>query len=559
MKAIIIITLLLTTGIANADYHYASHDGSDEPPYTSWETGAHLIQDAIDATNPHDTLYIGAGEWYEVAIMEFYDSIAVVGLGWDSTFWYTDAYHLPAIRLGDNCSVENILFRHPDWRSIEMSGGASASIRNCKFINSHWGASVKGGTSEVVNCVFDSCDKAVDIFDFSGNFLISNNLILNTTGNWALFIYSSSSIIQNNIIIPGGDINAIEGGNIIRNNVIIGGRNGITTSNSIRYNNVTKNLWQNGINATLNDTLFNNSISNCGKGVELYDSGSVIKFNNFYNNQVDIETWEFDFDSIGNVSCNPLYVSDEDVHLQAFSPLIDAGDPTYLDTDGSRSDIGAYGGIYGESYEYLDLPPAVPDSISGQYNQDTVYINWRFNTEADFRGYLLYKDTISGFEPSVFNQIAEPETSYYIDTDVDNEHNYYYRIASVDNQDNISDYSEELEIALTDIWNQSGAALPRITSIKTNYPNPFNTSTTIVYSVANLGPIPAEIKISIYDITGRKVRTLLDERRDIGEHNVIWDGRDDYGSECSSGVYFAKISQWSLELSGKPKKLVLIK
>jgi hypothetical protein len=111
----------------------------------------------------------------------------------------------------------------------------------------------------------------------------------------------------------------------------------------------------------------------------------------------------------------------------------------------------------------------------------------------------------------------------------------------------------------TGIWDQAGIELPRITSITNNYPNPFNSSTTIVYTVANLGPIPAEIEISIYDIVGRKVRTLINERRDIGEHNVIWDGRDDSGIECATGVYFAKISQWELEISGKPRKLVLVK
>ena len=158
----------------------------------------------------------------------------------------------------------------------------------------------------------------------------------------------------------------------------------------------------------------------------------------------------------------------------------------------------------------------------------------------------------------MFNLIAEPDTSYYVDNDIISAHNYYYRIASIDNQDNISDYSEELEVITTGIWG-SGTTLPQITSIKTNYPNPFNTSTTIIYSVANLGPIPAEIEINIYDITGRKIRTLVNEKKDIGEYSVIWDGKDDYGNDCSSGIYFAKISQWQLEISGKPRKIMLVK
>jgi len=93
-----------------------------------------------------------------------------------------------------------------------------------------------------------------------------------------------------------------------------------------------------------------------------------------------------------------------------------------------------------------------------------------------------------------------------------------------------------------------------------NYPNPFNSSTTIIYHVANIGPIPAEIKIDIYDILGRKVRTLINERKEVGEHKITWDGRDDDGVDLPSGVYFARIVQWGMKkhLSSK-RKLVLIR
>jgi hypothetical protein len=106
--------------------------------------------------------------------------------------------------------------------------------------------------------------------------------------------------------------------------------------------------------------------------------------------------------------------------------------------------------------------------------------------------------------------IAEPETSYYADTDWTPDHDYYYRISAVDNQDNMSDYSEELAVIITSTWGQPGVERPRITAITSSYPNPFNSQTTIVYYVADIGPIPAQINIDIYDILGRKVRTLVD-------------------------------------------------
>ena len=563
--ALFVVLLLLSP--ARADYHYAGHEGSNEYPYTSWETAAQLIQEAVDAASPHDTVYIGAGEWYEAVATEVHDSLAFIGMGIDSTFMFTDEYHVPVLTIDYECSVEGITFQHLDgWHGLYARPYAGVSISDCMFKNSGRGIQSAGGPSIISNCIFDSCGVAIDLPIWIGDYIISNNLILNSYHYWAIYLQVHSAIVQNNIIInqPGANVTGISSGILtgdvyIRNNIVIDGRRGITVDSYQEYNNYVRDTWEKGMAAGEFQSLFNNSITGCNPGIRVYGD-CIINYNNFYNNNVDIHNpWDYNLDSVGNIFCNPMYFSDDDFHLQAFSPLIDAGDPDYFDVDGSRSDIGAYGGPYGESYIYHDLPPAIPDSISGEFVSDTIYINWRYNTEADFSNYLLYRDTVSGFEPSVFNLIAEPDTSYYTDTNVNNEHNYFYRIASVDNQDNISDYSEELEVLTTGIWNQPGAILPQITSIKTSYPNPFNISTTIVYWVANLGPIPAEIEINIYDIVGRKVRTLIKERRDIGEHTIIWDGKDDNGNECSTGVYFARISQWGLEVSGKPRKLVLVK
>lgn len=75
-----------------------------------------------------------------------------------------------------------------------------------------------------------------------------------------------------------------------------------------------------------------------------------------------------------------------------------------------------------------------------------------------------------------------------------------------------------------------------------NYPNPFSASgatsenslTTILYSISN----PSNVQISIYDLLGKCVRTLVDEMKPQGEYQVHWDGRDANGERLASGVYF---------------------
>ena len=74
--------------------------------------------------------------------------------------------------------------------------------------------------------------------------------------------------------------------------------------------------------------------------------------------------------------------------------------------------------------------------------------------------------------------------------------------------------------------------LPTVTELHQNYPNPFNAEANISYTLAEAG----NVTLRIYDITGRLVATLVDERQEGGEHEVIWDG-----SDVSSGVYFYKL------------------
>ena len=68
-----------------------------------------------------------------------------------------------------------------------------------------------------------------------------------------------------------------------------------------------------------------------------------------------------------------------------------------------------------------------------------------------------------------------------------------------------------------------------------NYPNPFNPSTTIKYSLPKAG----HLKLSIFNVRGQLVKTLLDGVRPAGEdQTIVWDGSDNQGSSVSSGVYF---------------------
>jgi hypothetical protein len=74
-----------------------------------------------------------------------------------------------------------------------------------------------------------------------------------------------------------------------------------------------------------------------------------------------------------------------------------------------------------------------------------------------------------------------------------------------------------------------------------NYPNPFNPATTIRFSVPGEG----RVQLAIYDLLGRRVRTLLDGNLSGGVHAIRWDGRDERGIAVGSGTYFYRLSAGS--------------
>lgn len=95
-------------------------------------------------------------------------------------------------------------------------------------------------------------------------------------------------------------------------------------------------------------------------------------------------------------------------------------------------------------------------------------------------------------------------------------------------------------------------ALPREFSISQNYPNPFNPTCVIAYALPN----DCQVKLSIYNILGQKVKVLIDEYQSAGYRTVTWDGKDDQGQKVSAGVYFYRIEAGNFE---KSLKMVLTK
>ena len=92
------------------------------------------------------------------------------------------------------------------------------------------------------------------------------------------------------------------------------------------------------------------------------------------------------------------------------------------------------------------------------------------------------------------------------------------------------------------------ASTPETIILSQNYPNPFNPKTEIAFSVKEAG----QATVEVYNVAGRVVRTLFEGEVEAGkDYKLAWDGTNDFGEKCASGVYFYRIAAPGFATSGK--------
>ena len=459
--------------------------------------------------------------------------------------------------LVNNCIIDST------WRGISLQKGGV--ISNTIIKNSNTGIGVV--TDDEYSYIFNNNifrilpgsggaapPKGIYNLDYGGSFTITNNILLTTPSD---INYYGIEITANKKVI-------------IKNNLIYGFRYGIgsfamsgAADTTFILNNVIAKSYIYGIeigNLPKHYKIKNNIFTNNYKGVYSYGNQGDVDYNLFFNNTYlmyqNIPAGAHD------IKADPMFVNDTlpivggtfDYRLQKYSPAIDKGIPNIFDINGSRSDIGMYGGPLGESYVYKDLAPKPVKNVAAFYEQEKnrVKLTWDKNTEADFKTYYVYKDINPNFVLDSTKKIVITTEPIFYDTLNKGTLTIYYKITAVDSSENESFASTEVNVNIT---NNEDALITENYSYELyqNYPNPFNPNTTISYSLKE----PGEVRIKLYTITGELIKTLLEGAKSKGYNETQID------LSCySSGIYLYRLEvtgAGKIPVFNDLKKMVLLK
>ncbi|MEA2095454.1 MAG: right-handed parallel beta-helix repeat-containing protein [Candidatus Cloacimonadota bacterium] len=411
------------------------------------------------------------------------------------------------ICLFDNSTpqLENLLIteNHGQLGGGIYCNNSSPSLKNLEVINNQTDAG-GGGI-----CLQEDSNAILE------NISISNNTASNYGG---LFCSSSDPILQN-VVISNNSANSTSTG--------YGAGIGCVRSNITMLNTIIDNNSSEGNGAGIYCILYS----------ELYMENVIIT-----NNTSD--------GSGGGIYCDDQY----DVYAKNI---------TFADNYAHSSGGGIY--VHNDYHTYLTLRNAIfwnnpPYDIGGSASVTIISYS---NTNYGFGGpNNMWEDPLfigTGEFPYALQEdspcidMGYPSAIYYDPEDPENPGYALYPARGTITND-MGAYGGPNAFA----WNpvsveDNSIVTPTRSQLYQNYPNPFNPTTTISFSVTQNSDF---VTLSVYNIKGQKVKTLVKEIKDSGYYQAVWDGTDNNKKQVASGVYFYRLSTGEKTLN---KKMLLLK
>lgn len=208
----------------------------------------------------------------------------------------------------------------------------------------------------------------------------------------------------------------------------------------------------------------------------------------------------------------------------------------------SLSDISDDFNFHEINLERLPKPENLMYSLSGSH----LDLDWDFSNDSDI-GFTQFKIVREANNVTYIDSTSNSDFSL----DLQNDRNYKLYVYAEFAENMESHNTDTLRINFVD--NDDVESVKFVTRLCNNYPNPFNPSTMITFSIAEDN---TDVDLSVYNIKGQKVKTLVSDELTSGLHEILWNGDNSQKKTVGSGVYFVRLKAKDIV---QYKKIILIK
>lgn len=183
-------------------------------------------------------------------------------------------------------------------------------------------------------------------------------------------------------------------------------------------------------------------------------------------------------------------------------------------------------------YSVDNLAPIAPAPFTGQYASGSAALHWNPNREADLAGYRLYRGSSASFTPGPGNEVAALTDTGFTDAAGAP---YVYKLSAVDVHGNESPFAALVPTGTTGV---DDASRPRALALAPPSPSPARGATLLHFDL----PRAANVRLELFDPTGRRVRVIDQGERAAGRYAVALALRDDAGRPLAAGLYLVRLS-----------------
>jgi len=288
--------------------------------------------------------------------------------------------------------------------------------------------------------------------------------------------------------------------------------------------------------------------------------------------------WQADATS-SNTSALPTGLTNgtNAVAVEEFDNVMYSGSTTFASPAEALSAISNYINWTGDNAIRYDLTalgdftlPVELTSFTARAGDSRVTLRWSTASEMDNQGFIIIRSADKNGEYDIVDSYttnnnlkgagssSEAHDYTFIDNSVFNGVTYWYKLVDVDMNGTRTAHGPVYctphagEITLDPV----NSDLPTAFTLHQNHPNPFNPGTTINFDIPDTKKGLLNVKLTVYDLLGKKVKILANGPLTPGPYQVKWNGINDAGQLAPSGIY---IYHFESELFSAAKKMILMK